>query len=66
MPSPVENNITQPDAVRGALRRVFSRVPARAQPIALLVPDPVVRVFILPFEIFRGGRTKHCRCCAGG
>ncbi|MGC2334033.1 MAG: hypothetical protein WA581_21455 [Candidatus Acidiferrales bacterium] len=50
MPSPVENNITQPDAVRGALRRVFSRIPARGAAIAVLVPDPVVRVFILPFE----------------
>jgi type IV pilus assembly protein PilM len=50
MPSPVENNITQPDAVRGALRRVFSRIPTRGAAITVLVPDPVVRVFILPFE----------------
>lgn len=50
MPSPVESNITQPDAVRGALRRVFNRIPARGAAVALLVPDPVVRVFILPFE----------------
>jgi type IV pilus assembly protein PilM len=50
MPSPVESNITQPDALRGALRRVFGRIPARGAPIAVLVPDPVVRVFILPFD----------------
>lgn len=50
MPSPVDNNIAQPDAVRGALRRVFSRIPTRGAAIAVLVPDPVVRVFILPFE----------------
>jgi len=50
MPSPVETNITQPDAVRAALRRVFSRVPASGAHIALLIPDPVVRVFILPFD----------------
>lgn len=50
MPSPVENNIAQPDAVRTALRRVFNRIPARGVPVAVLVPDPVVRVFILPFE----------------
>jgi type IV pilus assembly protein PilM len=50
MPSPVENNVTQPDAVRSALRAVFNRVPDRGTPIALLVPDPVVRVFILPFD----------------
>ena len=50
MPSPVETNVTQPDAVRSALRAVFNRVPDRGGPIALLVPDPVVRVFILPFD----------------
>ncbi|HTX13839.1 MAG TPA: hypothetical protein VMD77_01005 [Candidatus Baltobacteraceae bacterium] len=50
MPSPVDNNITQPDAVRGALRRVFGRIPTRGAAITMLVPDPVVRVFILPFE----------------
>ncbi len=50
--SPVEANIVKPDAVRSALRRVLSRVPARGQDVALLIPDPVVRVFILPFESF--------------
>jgi type IV pilus assembly protein PilM len=50
MPSPVDTNVTQPDAVRSALRSVLNRVPDRGNPVALLVPDPVVRVFILPFE----------------
>lgn len=50
MPSPVETNVTQPDAVRAAMRRVMSRVGNLSGPVALLVPDPVVRVFILPFE----------------
>lgn len=50
MPSTVETNITQPDAVRTALRRVFTRIPDRGAPIALLVPDLAVRVFILPFD----------------
>ena len=50
MPSPVENNVTQPDAVRSALRAALSRVPDRGAPIAMLLPDPVVRVFILPFD----------------
>lgn len=50
MPSPVENNVTQPDAVRSALRAVFNRVPDRGAPVALLIPDLVVRVFILPFD----------------
>jgi type IV pilus assembly protein PilM len=50
MPSPVESNVTQPETVRGALRRVFSHVPDRGLPVALLIPDSVARVFILPFE----------------
>jgi type IV pilus assembly protein PilM len=48
--SPVEPNVSQPDEVRNALRRVLSRVPDRGQGLALLIPDQVVRVFILPFE----------------
>ena len=50
MPSPVETNVTQPDGVRHALQRVLARVGDLAGPVALLLPDPVVRVFILPFE----------------
>jgi len=50
MPSTVDTNITQPDTVRSALRRVFTRIPDRGAPIALLVPDLAVRVFILPFD----------------
>jgi len=50
MPSPVETNVTQPDAVRAVLRRIFGRVEPGGAPVALLIPDPVVRVFILPFD----------------
>lgn len=50
MPSPVETNITQPDAVRGALRRIFNKMGHRGAPLALLIPDPAVRVFVLPLE----------------
>jgi type IV pilus assembly protein PilM len=50
MASPVDANVIQPEAVRSALRKVLSRVPSRGAPMALLIPDPVVRVFILPFE----------------
>jgi type IV pilus assembly protein PilM len=48
--SPVEVNVAKPDAVRSVLRRLLSGVPARGQGLTLLIPDPVVRVFILPFE----------------
>lgn len=50
MPSPVDTNVTQPEALASALRRVFARVPHHGAPVALLIPDPVVRVFILPFD----------------
>jgi type IV pilus assembly protein PilM len=50
LPSPVEMNVAQPDAVRSALRRVFSRVTGHEHGLVLLVPDLVVRVFILPFD----------------
>jgi type IV pilus assembly protein PilM len=50
MPSPVEMNVAQPDAVKSALRRVFDHVPAREHGVVLLIPDLVVRVFILPFD----------------
>jgi type IV pilus assembly protein PilM len=51
MPSPVETNVAQPEALASALRRLFARVPHHNVPIALLIPDPVVRVFILPFDL---------------
>ncbi|HKS67485.1 MAG TPA: hypothetical protein VJR26_09630 [Candidatus Acidoferrales bacterium] len=50
MPSPVDTNIPQPEALKSVLRRVFNRVPHHGAPVAMLLPDPVVRVFILPFE----------------
>ena len=50
MASPVETNVVQPDAVRSALRKVLGRLEPGGAPVALLIPDPVVRVFILPFD----------------
>ncbi len=52
VPSAVETNIKNGEAVRSALRSVLSRMSTRGEKIALLVPDSVVRVFILPFETF--------------
>lgn len=50
--SPVEPNVVAPEAVRAALERVVSRLQAAGQETALLVPDAVVRVFILHFDTF--------------
>lgn len=58
MPSPVDTNVAQPEALTSALRRVFTRVPHHGAPLALLVPDPVVRVFILPFESLPRGSEE--------
>jgi type IV pilus assembly protein PilM len=52
VPSPVELNIADPSAVSAAVQRVANRVHARGHGVALLLPDPVVRVFILQFESF--------------
>jgi len=50
MPATLETNVVQPEAVRSALRKIFGRVPVHGGHVALLVPDLVVRVFILPFD----------------
>lgn len=50
--SPVEPNLVNPAAVRRALNRAFAAVDARGQEIALLIPDQVVRVFLLQFDSF--------------
>jgi type IV pilus assembly protein PilM len=49
-PSPVDSNVLNAEELRAALRRVLDRAGVRGQMMALLVPDPAVRVFILPFE----------------
>jgi len=50
--SPVELNVIDATIVRGALERALSKVQARGKEVALLLPDQVVRVFILHFETF--------------
>ncbi len=49
-PSPVQPNMGSPEAVAGAVRRVLGRTRGRRREVALLVPDAVVRIFILAFE----------------
>ncbi|MBI3669338.1 MAG: hypothetical protein HY237_06125 [Acidobacteria bacterium] len=52
VPSAVESNLANAAAVRAAVGRVFARLHARGQEVALLVPDPVVRIFVLHFDEF--------------
>ncbi|HXN24531.1 MAG TPA: hypothetical protein VOA41_17485 [Candidatus Dormibacteraeota bacterium] len=52
IPSAVEANIAQAGVVRGVIGQVLSRLKAQEQDVALLVPDPVIRVFVQHFEEF--------------
>lgn len=52
VPSPVETNILMLPEVRSAVGRVFSRVRAKGQVAAVLIPDAVIPVFVLHFDSF--------------
>jgi type IV pilus assembly protein PilM len=52
VPSAVENNIADPEGVRSALARACSGVQAKEEHVALLLPDPVVRIFVQHFDEF--------------
>jgi type IV pilus assembly protein PilM len=52
VPSATQPNIANAEAVQSAICGVLTRVPAQGQSVALLVPDPAIRVFILPFDTF--------------
>jgi hypothetical protein len=52
MPSAVESNIVDLTAVKGAIAGVMSKLRAKDEDVALLVPDPVIRVFVQHFEQF--------------
>jgi len=51
-PSPVELNLADAGAVTARLQSVLGRLAARPGDAALLLPDQVVRVFLLHFETF--------------
>jgi type IV pilus assembly protein PilM len=52
VPSAVETNIADPEGLRAALTRVCSAVQAKDEHVALLLPDPVVRIFVQHFDEF--------------
>jgi len=52
LPSAVETNIVDQTGVKGAVANVMSRLRAKDEEIALLVPDPVIRVFVQHFDQF--------------
>lgn len=52
VPTPVEVNLVEAAEVRAAVGRVFSRLRAKNEDVALLLPDAVIRVFVLHFDVF--------------
>jgi len=52
MPSAVETNIVSPVVVKSAIAGLMARLRAKDEDVALLVPDPVIRVFVQHFEQF--------------
>lgn len=52
VPSAVETNIVDAGGVRSAMSTVCSRIHASDEDATLLLPDPVVRVFVQRFEEF--------------
>ena len=52
VPSAVETNILNPAAMKTALASICTRLRAKEEDVALLLPDPVVRVFVQHFEEF--------------
>jgi type IV pilus assembly protein PilM len=51
-PTAVESNLVDSGEVRAAVGRVFSRLRAKNEDVALLLPDSVIRVFVLHFDVF--------------
>jgi type IV pilus assembly protein PilM len=51
-PSAVEANLSNAAEVRAAIERVFARVHVKTRDVALFLPDPVIRVFVLHFDVF--------------
>jgi type IV pilus assembly protein PilM len=52
VPSAVEANVVNPAAVKNAIAATCSRLRARGEDVALLLPDPVIRVFVQHFAEF--------------
>ncbi len=52
VPSAVESNIVNGAVVRAAVANVCERLRARDEDVAMILPDPVIRVFVQHFEEF--------------
>jgi len=52
VPSAVEPNVFNASALKTAMANIVSRLRARDQDVALILPDPVIRVFVQHFDEF--------------
>lgn len=52
IPSAIESNIANPSAVKTAISRVCEALDVKDEDAALLLPDPVIRVFVQHFDDF--------------
>jgi len=51
-PSAIESNIANPSAVKAAINSICQSLDAKEEDAALLLPDPVIRVFVQHFDEF--------------
>lgn len=58
VPSAVDTNILDVAAVRDAMIRVCKRIEANREQAALLLPDPVIRIFVQHFDDFPRSATE--------
>jgi type IV pilus assembly protein PilM len=52
VPSAVETNLANAAAVKLAVNKICARLEAKEEDVALLLPDPVIRVFVQHFDDF--------------
>jgi len=52
VPSAIETNLLNPSAVKSAVSNICLRLGAKDEDAALILPDPVIRVFVQHFEDF--------------
>lgn len=52
IPSAVETNLVNSGAAKNAVARVCERLRTKGEDVALILPDPVIRVFVQHFEDF--------------
>jgi len=58
MPSAVETNIVDVPTVKTAVNTVCSHLRAEDEPVALILPDPVIRVFVQHFDEFPRSKSE--------